>query len=116
MSGALAYHSGLAAEESVARLYQQAGHRLRARRWRGQGGELDLVLEQDEELIFVEVKSSRTHARALESLSQRQLQRICMAAQEFVANEPAGLNTAMRIDLATVDGTGQVELHKHILM
>jgi putative endonuclease len=57
------YRSGAAAEEQVERTYLRSGHRLRNRRWRGGAGEIDLVLEKGGEIVFVEVKASRTHAR-----------------------------------------------------
>lgn len=115
MSGTTSYHAGMAAEDCVARRYQAAGHRLRERRWRGQGGEIDLIVEDDEGLIFVEVKKSRSFARALEGFSPQQMRRICVAAGEYVAREPRQMDTAMRFDLALVDGHGAMEVVENIL-
>lgn len=115
MDGAVAYHSGVAAEHSVARSYEDRGYRVRERRWRGQGGEIDLILESETGLVFVEVKKSRSFARAIEQLSQRQLNRICMAANEYVGNEPNQMDTEMRFDLALVDSHGVVEVVENIL-
>ena len=61
-------------------------------------------------MIFVEVKKSRDFARAAESLSYRQMQRILGAAEEFVAGEPKGLLTEMRFDVALVDAVGRIEI------
>lgn len=115
MSGTISYHAGKAAEDSVARRYQDCGHRIRERRWRGKGGEIDLILESEDGLIFVEVKKSRSFARAIERFSQKQLARICVAASEYVAGEPDQLNTSMRFDLALVDGHGALEVVENIL-
>lgn len=115
MTGAVAYYSGLSAEESVARNYEDRGHRVRERRWRGQGGEIDLILDSDDGLVFVEVKKSRSFARAAAHLSPRQVARICAAATEYVAGEPDQLDTGMRFDLALVDGHGAMEVVENIL-
>lgn len=110
MSGLVSYHAGLAAEEIVAADYARRGLRLECRRWRGKRGEIDLILREEDRVIFVEVKKSRDFARAAESLSARQVQRILGAAEEFVAGEPKGLLTEMRFDLAMVDGIGRIEI------
>ena len=110
MGGSVSYHAGLAAEEIVAADYARRGLRLERRRWRGKRGEIDLILREDDRVIFVEVKKSRDFARAAESLSYRQMQRILGAAEEFVAGEPKGLLTEMRFDVALVDAVGRVEI------
>lgn len=116
MSGSMSHYGGLAAEDSVARHYQASGHRLRARRWRGRAGEIDLILADSAgNIVFVEVKSSRDFDRALHSLGARQLDRIARAACEYVGNEPAGQDTPMRFDLAVVDGTGALQVLPDIL-
>jgi putative endonuclease len=73
-------------------------------------GEIDLILREDDRVIFVEVKKSRDFARAAESLSYWQMQRILGAAEEFVAGEPKGLLTEMRFDVALVDAVGRIEI------
>ncbi len=110
MSGTRSYHAGLAAEESVALLYSRSGRPVAARRWRGQSGEIDLVVRDGARVIFIEVKQSRTHALAAEHLSARQMGRIYDAAAEFLAGEPDGQATNAQFDVALVDGTGRIEL------
>ena len=73
-------------------------------------GEIDLILRDGAALIFVEVKQSRSFARAAESLSARQMQRIYRSAEEFLAGEPAGSLTEVRFDVALVDGQGATEI------
>ena len=102
------YHAGLAAEDVVARSYAARGCAEAARRWRGKGGEIDLIVRDGDSVVFVEVKKSRTHAQAVQRVTRRQMDRICMAASEFVGGEPRGSLTPMRFDVATVDSTGHV--------
>ena len=108
--GKRAWLAGAAAEECVARHYVRAGARLLAKRWRGKGGEIDLILRDETGLVFVEVKSAGSFDRAIAALSRRQIGRICTAAQEFAGTQPDGLLSDMRFDLAMVDGQGRIEV------
>lgn len=110
MSGARSYHAGLAAEDQVAQFYTQSGRAVCARRWRGQSGEIDLIAREGDNVIFIEVKQSATHAQAVEHLSTRQMTRIYNAASEFLAGEPKGQLTDVRFDVALVDGKGRIEV------
>ncbi|MFT4151595.1 MAG: YraN family protein [Paracoccaceae bacterium] len=110
MSGARSYHGGQAAEESVAQLYARSGRPIAARRWRGRSGEIDIIAREGERVVFIEVKSSATHARAAERLSLRQQARIYGAAAEFLGREPKGSLTEARFDVALVDATGRIEI------
>ena len=104
------FHAGRAAEDIVARRYEAQGHRVIARRWRGEGGEIDLVTIRDGEVSFIEVKASRDLARAAWSLGQRQMRRILAAGEEFLGSQPRGSLTPCRFDLALVDGRGACEI------
>ena len=110
MRGRVAHSAGCLAEGSVARTYVDQGHELIAERWRGKGGEIDLILRKGDEYVFVEVKKSGRHAWAAERIGARQIARICNAAQEFCGRLPSGLLTAMRFDAALVDQFGRVEI------
>lgn len=103
------YLAGLSAEDSVARHYEDIGCVLLDRRWRGLSGEIDLIVRDGKEFVFVEVKTAPTFAAAAERLTSRQLERIVGAAQEYVGGLPDGLRSAMRFDAALVDGQGRVE-------
>lgn len=108
--GAVAFQAGWAAEDQVARHYERQGETVCARRWRGQAGEIDLVARDGECVIFIEVKQSRSHDEAAGHLGPRQMQRIWNAAAEFLAGEPRGQLTEVRLDLALVDGRGEVKV------
>jgi len=56
MSGAISYHAGYAAEEIVADHYWRRGRSVVARRWRGRGGEVDLITRDGDSIVFVEVR------------------------------------------------------------
>ena len=110
MSGLTSYYAGVAAENAVENHYVRAGYTIADRRWRGAGGEIDLVVRDGADLIFVEVKKSRDFARAAEQLSARQMKRIYNTASEYLASEPNGQDTNVRFDVALMDEVGQIEV------
>ena len=113
--GSMAYHSGHAAENSVERRYCDAGYALEVRRWRGRGGEIDLIFRAGDLLIFVEVKKSSSFAQAAMRVSVAQQRRIFSAASEFVAGQPDGQLTEMRFDVALCDSKGDVKVIENAL-
>lgn len=116
MTGLTNYHAGLAAEDAVARDYARRGRPVARRRWRGQGGEIDLILREGNGLIFVEVKKSSSHARAADRLTARQMARLTAAAAEFLGTQAEGQLTDIRFDLATVDRAGTVRILENAFM
>lgn len=110
MSGQVAYRTGIAAEDQVAALYGRRGACIAARRWRGPGGEIDLVIREGARVVFVEVKAAANFARAAERLSRRQMDRIGRSAGAFLAGEPAGQLTEARFDVALVDRFGRISV------
>ena len=114
--GKMAHLSGVSSEDQVKRWYENRGAQCLETRWRGQCGEIDLVFQSGEDIIFVEVKSSRTHAQAANSLGPRQIQRLCRAAEEYIGTLPSGSLTPMRIDVALVDGNGSIDVLDNALM
>jgi putative endonuclease len=106
----MAHQAGASAELQVSQNYEQRGFEVAQRRWRGKGGEIDLILRDGAGLVFVEVKRSRDFARAAESLSARQMQRICLSAEEYLAQEPRGSLTEVRFDVAMVDQRGEMRI------
>jgi putative endonuclease len=104
--------SGQAAEESVARLYEARGVTVLARRWRGESGEIDLVLRTPETYVFCEVKRAASFDAALARLRRGQLERIYHAASEYIGHTPEGQLAPVRFDVAAVDATGAVDLRE----
>lgn len=74
-------------KESAALAYlTQRGLRLVTRNYRCRRGEIDLIMEHDGTLVFVEVRFRRsgTFGTAAESIDQRKRARIIMAANHFL--------------------------------
>ena len=116
--GADNHASGLAAEDATLRRYEARGARVIARRWRAPHAraEIDLVLREGEEIVFVEVKRAPDHDRAARALGPRQAARLLAAGSEWLAREPAGQDTPARFDLALVDAAGRVRVIENALV
>jgi len=108
--GLRAHLTGEAAEARIAQDYERRGFTIVRRRWRGKGGEIDLIARLGDAVIFIEVKSARDFARAADHLGAGQMARLYQAANEFLGGEPAGLLTEARFDVALVDGQGAFQI------
>lgn len=108
--GQRAHLSGLAAEDIALRGYAARGAQVLTRRWRGTGGEIDLVLRDAETYVFCEVKKAATFDLALERVRPGQVQRIFNAASEYLGQTPEGQLAPVRFDLALVDATGDLRI------
>ena len=115
MSGLTSYHAGLSAEAQVAQDYEQRGYQVLRQRWRGKAGEIDLVIDGDPEIIFVEVKKSKSHARAAHNVTPKQQMRLFSAAEEFLATHPGGQSRFSRFDVALLDQHGQLQIIENAL-
>lgn len=110
--GRRAYLSGLSAEAAVAGAYDRRGADLLATRWRGQAGEIDLILLHDGVYVFCEVKKARSFDAAAERLTLAQARRIRAAASEYLGQTPKGQLSEVRFDLALVDEAGRIDLRE----
>ncbi|WP_299662957.1 YraN family protein [uncultured Ruegeria sp.] len=108
--GSVSYHAGHSAELCVASEYERRGYSIAQRRWRGAGGEVDLIARNADGLVFVEVKKSRSFEGAAARISRRQMDRICASAAQYLEQEPGGQLTNVRFDAALVDDTGTVQI------
>lgn len=108
--GSMAYHDGLAAEGAIAQDYARRGFAVAQQRWRGKSGEIDLILRNGDELIFVEVKQSRNFDRAAAAVSTAQMRRLYRCVEEFVGTQPLGSLTNVRFDVALVNGHGELRI------
>lgn len=115
LSALARYHAGLEAERAVAREYLRRGCKFAAHRFRAASGEIDLIMQGSDCTIFIEVKKSRSHARAADALSGAQVSRIIAAATEYAENLPNGLDSEMRFDIALVDNAGHIEILENAL-
>lgn len=100
---------GVVAEKSAADWYRARGGRVVAERVRTDAGEIDLVVDEGDALVFVEVKARKRLECALASVSPARWARIGNSA-EIYADRVGARMRDMRIDLFAVGGDGRTEV------
>ncbi len=94
--------------EAQAETYLEGlGMRLLARRYRGGGGELDLVMEDGEQVVFVEVKASGggTAGDGMCRVTPAKRRRIVRAASAFLL-EREWMERPARFDVVEITAAG----------
>jgi len=93
---------GRRGERAAARHLTRRGWTILASRWRGGGGELDLVVARAGVLAVCEVKARADAAALEEPVTAAQRTRIVRAAEAFVAGRPELAGHEVRLDLIAV--------------
>lgn len=106
---------GASGEDLVAEWLQQQGWEILHRRWRCRWGEIDIIAhlppaasgqrQPEATLAFVEVKTRRRgnwDAGGLLAITPQKQEKLCKAAQVFLANRPDLAEIPCRFDVACV--------------
>jgi putative endonuclease len=97
---------------------QRRGFVLVERNWRCTSGELDAIMWDGDELVFVEVKARTGASRgsAEESLTNSKARKLATAAEWYLADHPDAGDPIWRIDLVaiTLDRSGNIVRFAHI--
>lgn len=93
-------------EQAAQRELERAGLRLRASNVRYRFGELDLVMDDDEVLVFVEVRyrQGNQFGGGAGSVDARKRARLARAAAAYLAGAPALARRTCRFDVVSVQG------------
>ena len=99
---------GRAMEDAALAWLQARGLFLVTRNFRCRGGEIDLIMREGGELVFVEVRAraSRSHGGAAASITPAKQKRLLLAAQLYLQRLPR--LPACRFDVLAFEGS-QVE-------
>lgn len=91
-------------ERRVARHYESAGYAVLDQNWQVRGGEIDLVLGRDNEIVFCEVKtrSSGRYGSGFEAVDGRKQRFLRRTAMSWLDVHDCRGN--LRFDVATVTG------------
>ena len=112
MRGRQNHFSGVAAENSVAQMYRRTGAAILGQRVRTPEGELDLIVEKGDILVFVEVKK-RSRSQSCDSpISRKQWYRLEKAALHYMMDivNATGVQPSCRFDVALMGRDGSVEI------
>lgn len=106
--------TGKTAENIATAFLIVKGYKIIARNFRpprGSGaGEIDIIAEKKQTLVFIEVKARGDFASAAEAITPQQQQRIFNGAEAFIAFNPKFANHALRFDAILFDG----KIPKHL--
>lgn len=109
---------GDSGERMAERHLESLGWTILARKWRGLSGEMDLVADSGDLIVFVEVKTRRgeSHGRAEEAVSPAKCGRLILLGQQFLENEHELADRFWRVDLIaiTLGRDGSVSRVNHI--
>jgi putative endonuclease len=94
---------GAYGERVAARLLRSAGMRLLDRNWRCPQGELDIVAQDGQEIVFCEVKTRRgdEFGSPAEALTWSKRHRLRLLAQKWLAEHP-DVHGDVRFDVVSV--------------
>ena len=104
--------TGVKGEHAAARYIEQAGYQVLERNYKASGGEIDLIVRRNAELVFVEVKASRHDATGHpeERIDKDKQERLRRAASHYLACQSKP-SAEYRFDvLALKLGDGQIEV------
>ena len=90
---------GRGAEAVAAWSLRLKGYRILSRRYRTPAGEIDIVAQRGNTIVFVEVKMRAEPAAALEAVDARTRARIARAAALWVSHHPAAARLDHRFDV-----------------
>ncbi len=98
---------GKRGEDQAAAELERRGYAVLARRYRTRHGEIDIVAEDGETIVFVEVKAkeSAEFGTAAEAVTSRKQRRVISMAVDYLARNRL-TRRPCRFDVVAIDGVG----------
>lgn len=111
-------YTGKLGEDLACAFLQKQGYKIIERNFQKKHGDIDIVALDSNTLVFIEVKTRRSHTFGLpaESITPRKIQALIKSAQLYHMLHP-NLPELMRIDVVAIDYTQKIptiELIKNI--
>lgn len=99
---------GKAGESFTAGWLERRGFRIVARNYHSRYGEIDIIAEDAQYIVFVEVKTRKPGAMvsAVESVTREKQQKIVLTAESYLMKRPSALQP--RFDVAAVTTLGGI--------
>jgi len=100
-------------EKAAAKFLAKRGYRILERNFLCRLGEIDIIAQQGEYLVFVEVKTRKSHAYGggEGAITNRKIECIKRAAQTYIMSK--GIDAPVRFDVVTVYGDGATDKPKN---
>lgn len=98
---------GRAAEDRARRFLERQGLVCIETNYRCQPGEIDLIMRDNDALVFVEVRyrRDRRYGGALESIDHRKQRRLRAAAEHYLQRRHRGRTPSCRFDVVLITGS-----------
>ena len=98
---------GKDAEDRACHYLQAQGLQLLQRNYRSKRGEIDLILQDKDSLVFVEVRyrNNPRFGSAAESVDRRKQSRLIACAQYFMQTHPDSCQQPCRFDVISITGS-----------
>jgi putative endonuclease len=100
---------GREAEDLACARLQQAGLTLTTRNYRSAYGEIDLIMQERDTLVFVEVRyrASMDFGSPAETVDARKQGRLRATAEYYLQNTPQASKKPCRFDIVALTGDGE---------
>lgn len=101
---------GTSVEKAVAEYLEKKGFRILEHQYKSPFGEIDLVCQDGDEVVFVEVKARQTSTFGYpeESVTRQKLRHIIKCGQSYLRSKSP--NTKWRIDVVAVEFLPEVRI------
>lgn len=99
---------GQQAEELACCFLQEKGLKLLTRNYHTRHGEIDLIMRDNEALVFVEVRyrSNRQYGSAVESVDRRKQAKLISTAQHYLQQHRKAARSPCRFDVVGIIANG----------
>nr|WP_320144254.1 YraN family protein [uncultured Cohaesibacter sp.] len=109
------YERGVRVERWAGWIMRAKGYEIIKRRYKAQGGEIDLICRKDDLIVFLEVKYRDRLDDALYAITPRNQSRIVAAASAYIAQFEDQSVGSYRFDImAFAKGSGPVPRWSHL--
>ena len=114
--------TGYYGEEIACRVLEKKGYVLLEKNYTIRNGEIDLIMEKENEIVFVEVKTRRNdhYGEGLESITPQKQKRILRAANIYLCGvkkaDPDVRFFAVTVNLADDDQVKKVQIYEDIFV
>ncbi len=97
---------GTAAEDMALKYLEKNGLTLLTRNYHCRQGEIDLIMQEGNFLVFIEVRYRKNNhfGSAAESVTRHKQLRVLTTAEYYLQNEKQNADNACRFDVITVSG------------
>ena len=100
------YRKGRTAEDIAYKYLIRQGFKLLARNYRSRRGEIDLIMRDEEIIVFIEVRSRKDNRtmNVVESIDSQKRARIIQTSQQYLQSDKNLRDSICRFDIVLVKG------------